>query len=154
MPFRIRGLAPEPFAALHALPDDRLAACRARRMVVDRPHAFPCRISLTDATPGQTVILTHFEHHAVDSPFRASHAIYVRADEQRYDAIDAVPDMLRRRLLSVRGFDVYGMLCDAAVVEGTRLEEAIRRMFSIDAVTYLHLHIAAPGCFAARVERA
>lgn len=154
MSFRIRGLAPEPFAALFTMADEQLAARRARRVVVDRPHAFPCRISLTDAEPGRAVILTHFEHHAVDTPFRASHAIYVHADEQRYDAVDAVPDMLRRRWLSVRGFDSEGMLHDAATVDGRMLEHTVQEMFSVTAVDYLHLHIAAPGCFAARVDRA
>jgi hypothetical protein len=41
----------------------------------------------------------------VASPYRASHAIYVRAGEEQFDAINTVPHLLRRRLLSLRGYD-------------------------------------------------
>jgi hypothetical protein len=39
------------------------------------------------------------------------------------------------------------------VIEGRLLEELIGRFFANDAVTYLHLHFARPGCYAARVDR-
>jgi uncharacterized protein YbaR (Trm112 family) len=154
MSFRIAGLPAAPFAELFALPDEALARRRARRVVADRPHAYPCRVSLTDAEPGQEVILLHYEHHPVDTPFRASHAIYVREGERWYEAVDEVPGMLRRRLLSVRGYDAEGMLRDAEVVEGAALEAVMERMLAQSRIDYLHLHFARPGCYAARVERA
>jgi hypothetical protein len=40
------------------------------------------------------------------------------------------------------------------LVEGTKLESAIERLFAAPNAAYLHLHFAAPGCYAARVERA
>ena len=131
-----------------------MARRRAVRVIAGRPHAYPCRVSLTDAEPGQTLILLNYEHHAVDTPFQSSHAIYVRAGEQRYDEINQVPDMLRRRLLSVRGFDAAGMLVDADVVDGGVLEHGIQQLFAQQAIDYLHLHFAKPGCYAARVDRA
>ena len=154
MSFRITGLSPEPFQPLFALSDADLAARGAVRRIADRRPGFPCRISLTDAEPGQEVILTHFEHHAVASPFRASHAIYVRRGEQRYDAVDQVAEQLRLRLLSVRAFDRAGMLVDANVVDGHELEAVIARLLGDPRADYLHVHYARPGCYAARIDRA
>ena len=153
MSFRIRGLPAEAFTALFALSDAELAQRRAVRVIAERPQAYPCRISLTDAEPGQTLILLNYEHHSVNTPFQSSHAIYVREGERCYDEVDQVPDMLRRRLLSVRGFDAAGMLVDADVVGGLMLEDGIQRLFAQPAIDYLHLHFAKPGCYAARVDR-
>jgi len=134
--------------------DQQLAERAAVRRVAATKPGFPCRISLTDAEVGDEVILIHYEHHAVDSPFRASHAIYVRKGEQQFDAVDRVPPMLRSRLLSVRAFDTDGMLADADVADGTDLETLIERQFANPQTQYLHIHFARPGCYAARVDRA
>jgi hypothetical protein len=40
------------------------------------------------------------------------------------------------------------------LVEGVSLEEAIERQFAELRARYLHVHFAAPGCYAAKVERA
>jgi Protein of unknown function (DUF1203) len=154
MAFRIMGLPTEPFAALFAMTDPELAAHGAVRRIAAAKPGFPCRISLTDAEPGQEVVLVHFEHHAVASPYRASHAVYVRAGEVPYDAIDEIPEQLRLRLLSVRAFDREGMLVAADVVDGNELDAAIAKLFGHDQASYLHVHFARPGCYAARVERA
>jgi len=154
MSFRITGLPAEPFHALFSLSDEALAARNAVRVIADARPGFPCRISLTDAEPGQQVILTHFEHHAVASPFRASHAIYVREGERRFDAIDQVPEQLRLRMLSVRAFDAAGMLTGADLADGAQLEAVIARLFDDGRAAYLHVHYARPGCYAARVDRA
>ena len=127
MHFRIRGLPAEPFADLFNLSDAELAQRFAVRRTVDADHGYPCRISLTDAKVGDEVILVNHEHLDVATPYRSRHAIYVRAGEMRFDAVDMVPDMLRRRLLSLRGFDAEGMMTSADVVEGRELEAAIAR---------------------------
>ncbi|HEX5213002.1 MAG TPA: DUF1203 domain-containing protein, partial [Pseudolabrys sp.] len=80
MNFRITGLPAEPFAQLFSLSDAELAARGAVRRKAVGPH--PCRVSLTDATPGDEVILVNYEHHAVASPYRMRFAIYVRPGEQ------------------------------------------------------------------------
>jgi len=154
MGFRITGLPAEKFAGLFSLSDQELAARGAVRRVADAKPGYPCRVSLTDAEPGQEVILTHFEHHPVDSPFRASHAIYVRKGEETYEAVDQVPEQLRLRLLSVRAFDEKGMLVGADVVDGRELEGVIDRLLEDERADYLHVHYAKPGCYAARIERA
>ena len=152
MTFRIRGLAAENFSHLFGFSDAELAAHGAVRKIADGPR--PCRISLTDAAPGDEVILTNYEHHAVASPYRMRFAIYVRPGEQTFDAVGRVPDQLRRRTLAVRGFDDKGMMTGWELIEGIWLEEAIERQFADASARYLHIHFAAPGCYAARVERA
>ncbi len=94
MTFRVRGLDAAQFAPLFALSDAELAARGAVRKKADSPA--PC-ISLTDAVPGDEVVLVNFEHHAVASPYRMRFAIYVRPGEETFDAIDTVPAQLRRR---------------------------------------------------------
>lgn len=153
MTFRIQGLAPDSFAPLFAMTDAELAAHRAVRRIAS-DGGFPCRISLTDAAIGDEVILVHHAHHAVDSPFRASHAIYVRRGETQYDAVDAVPAQLAKRLLSVRAYDDTAMMIQADVVAGAELAPLIARFFDDPRVAYLHVHFARQGCYAARVERA
>lgn len=153
MRFRITGLPAEPFAPLFALSDAELKRRGAVRRVADR-SGVPCRVSLTDAAPGDEVLLVNYEHLPVDSPYRMRFAIYVRPGEARYDAVDAVPDQLRRRMLAARAFDDTGMMVDNALVEGTALEGAIERLLADPRAAYLHLHYAAAGCYAARVDRA
>ena len=152
MSFRITGLPAEEFSHLFSLDDAELAALGARRRVVQ--HNAPCRVSLTDATPGDEVILTNYEHHAVDSPYRMRFAIWVRQGEETYDEVDAVPEQLRTRSLAARAFDKDGMMVGWEMVEGTALEGAIERLLAKPDAAYLHVHYAAPGCYAARVDRA
>lgn len=151
MNFRIRGLEAEQFSHLFGLSEAELAAQGALRKIADGPC--PCRVSLTDATPGDEVILINYEHHGVASPYRMRFAIYVRHGEKTFDAVDAVPDQLRRRTLAVRGFDDKAMMTGWELIEGIWLEEAIERRFADPRTQYLHIHFAAPGCFAAKVER-
>jgi hypothetical protein len=154
MSFRISGLPAAPFADLFALSDAELAARHAVRRIAESKPGFPCRVSLTDAEVGAEVLLINYEHLPVDSPYRASHAIYIRAGEQTCDMMDTVPAMLRSRLLSLRGYDATGMMTAADVVQGTELEAGIEKLFGDTRAEYLHVHFARPGCYAARVDRA
>lgn len=155
MGFRIRGLQSSPFQFLYGLPDAELAAQGVLRRVVEVENAYPDRIGLADATLGETVLLLNYVHQPAATPFRAAHAIYVREyATARYDRVDEVPEMLRRRLLSLRAYDAAGMLQDADVVEGREIEHCIARLFSQQNTDYLHAHFAKPGCYAALIERA
>jgi hypothetical protein len=154
MSFVISALPAEPFAHLFELTDAALATYRARRIVVDAQPGVPCRVSLRDVAVGETVVLVHYEHLAVDSPFRASHAIYVSRTDRARPAPREVPDVLRRRLLSIRAFDTAGMLVEADVCEGVALEPVVGRMLARTNAEYLHVHFAKPGCYAARIDRA
>jgi hypothetical protein len=153
MSFRITGLPEAEFADLFALSDDALRARRAVRQIVDARLSFPCRISLTDAELGEEVILVNYEHQRADTPYRASHAIYIRDGEVTYDAVDQVPDQLRRRMLSLRAFDAQGMIVGAELVDGRALEDAVATLLADERAAYLHAHFAKYGCYAARIER-
>jgi hypothetical protein len=152
MSFRIQGLPAETFTHLFTMSDEQLAAHGAVRRVAD--NGSPCRVSLTDATPGEEVILVNYEHHAVDSPYRMRFAIFVRAGEATFDQIDTVPEQLRGRMLAVRAFDNHGMMIGFELSKGAVVEEAIERLLDDKRAAYLHVHYAAPGCYAAKVVRA
>lgn len=155
MSFRIRGLSADSFADLFALSDAELAARGAVRRIADaRVPGYPCRVSLTDAKPGDEMILLNYEHHAVASPYRMRFAIFVREDEETFDAVDVVPEQLRLRMLALRAFDADGMMVGCTLAEGADLERAVARLFGDPHAAYLHVHFAAPGCYAAKVERA
>ena len=155
MSFRITGLPAERFAHLFALSDQELAAQGAVRRIADgRMPGYPCRVSLTDSRAGDDLILVNYEHHGVDSPYRMRFAIYVREGDTRYDAIDQVPEQLRTRTLAVRAFNIDAMMTGCELVDGREVEAAIERLFANPKAAYLHVHFAAPGCYAAQVERA
>jgi hypothetical protein len=80
-------------------------------------------------------------------------AVYVRKGETQFDAIDEVPAQLRSRTLAVRAFDETAMMVGWELMEGRNLEAAIERLFGEPRAAYLHAHFAAPGCYAARVDR-
>jgi hypothetical protein len=155
MSFRITGLPAERFAHLFALSDAELSVHGAVRRIADaRTPGYPCRVSLTDSAPGDELLLVNYEHHAVDSPYRMRFAIFVRKGEETYDEIDRVPEQLRLRTLAVRAFDHAAMMLAFELVDGRDLEQAIERLLALPQAAYLHIHFAAPGCYAARVERA
>jgi hypothetical protein len=155
MSFRIVGLPAETFRPLFALSDAELAARGAvRRIADDRQPGYPCRVSLTDSRAGDHLILVNYEHHAVNSPYRMRFAIYVREGEETFEAVDEVPEQLRRRSLAARAFDADGMMVAWELVEGRDLETVIERLFANPRADYIHAHYAAAGCYAARIERA
>ncbi len=152
--FRLIALPSEQFAALFKRSESELEAMGARRMIVDEKPGYPCRVSLADAEIGETVLLLPFTHHDVSSPYRASGPIFVREGVPTASPrADEIPPMFRHRLLSIRGYDASAMMLSAEVVNGSELEESIRRAFENDAVRYLHVHNARPGCYNCRVER-
>ena len=154
MSFQIHALPESPFVDLFSIPDSELAKRSARRMVVDANPGFPCRVSLADAEVGETVILVNFEHQPNDTPYRSTHAIFVREGvEQVVMEPGEVPEVLRIRLLSVRAFDKAHQMIDADVVDGQELKGTIERLFENPNIAYVHLHNARPGCFSASVTR-
>lgn len=148
------GLPAAPFAPLFDLDDVQLHAHGARRVHADQTPGFPCRVSLEDAQPGEELLLLHYRHQPADTPYRAAGPIYVRRHAQtaRLSA-DQVPDAIRRRLISLRGYDADGMMLAADVHPGDTVAAAIVQAFADPRVRYLHLHNARQGCFACRVER-
>ena len=154
MAFRITGLSPEPFRALFDLPGEALQRIGALRVIADDPR-MPCRVSMAHAEPGEELLLLNYEHQPAHTPYRASHAIYVRRlAETAFDAVDSVPDVLTSQLIAVRAFDAQHMMIDAEVGEGGEVAALFESFLANPKVSYLQAHYARRGCYAARVERA
>lgn len=154
MSFQISPLNAGEFDYLHTLSAGQLAEQNIVVRVADSNEGYPCRVSLQDANIGDELFLFNYEHLPVDSPYRSTHAIYVKknavtANPQQNE----VPSSLRTRLIAVRGFDRDGIMLEADVCEGSDLESGIHAAFRNPAVDYIHLHYAKAGCFAARVNR-
>ena len=154
MTFRITGLSATPFRHLYGMHDDALVAHGAMRYIANESPGFPDRIELRDAKVGESLLLVNFEHQSAQTPYRSNHAIFViEGAEATYDRIGEIPDVLSRRLLSLRGFSEDGMLLHADVVEGKNLGVAISDFFNREDVSYIHAHNARQGCYAARIDR-
>ena len=153
--FQFVALPIEHFTHLFSMNDAELASLGARRMTVEAQPGFPCRVSLMDAPVSERVILTHFQHHEANSPYQSSGPIFVREMAQTAKPeVNEIPAMFGHRLLSVRAYNEAAMMKRARVVEGRALEETIRDLFNGEAISYLHIHNAAPGCFNCTVQRA
>jgi len=155
MTYRIEALPLEPFARFFAMTDDQLAEAGGRRMIAETPNSAPCRVSLIDAAPGEALILVPYEHLPdAGSPYRQSGPVFVReAARPSAPFVDAVPDPLSRRLLSVRAFDTASMMLDADVVEGVDLDARLRDWLADPAVDQVQIHTARRGCYMARAVR-
>lgn len=150
MTFQIHPLDPAPFAPLFALGDAELAAKHARRVTATSNPGFPCRVSLADAAVGETLILVNHQHLPGDTPFRASHAVFIREGAQpAQPAPGELPEALRRRLLSLRAFDAQSMMIDADVAEGEAAGARLAAWFARPDTAFVHLHTARQGCFLA-----
>jgi hypothetical protein len=156
MTFRIQALPLVPFQPLLVLDDAALEAMGARRMTADAPNSAPCRVSLVDAEPGERLLLLNHVHlDAPSSPYRAGGPIFVREGAAvATPAAGEVPDMLARRLLSVRAYDADWMMTDAEVVDGRDLPVVLERWFEYPSTVVVQLHTARRGCFMAEARRA
>ncbi len=155
MNFVIRGLSADPYRHLYGMSDAELAANGAKRYVCDAKPGFPDRIEMRDAEPGENLILVNHVSMEKKTPYRATHAIFVREGaEQTYEMENCVPDVMFCRMLSLRAFDNSGMMVDAKVVAGEEIQKTICEILCNNEVVHIDAHNAARGCFAGRVSRA
>ncbi|MCB2114365.1 MAG: DUF1203 domain-containing protein [Parvularculaceae bacterium] len=156
MTFAITGLAREEFAALFTLSDDALAARGVIRKKADKSPGYPCRITLEDARPGETVLLLNYESHKANTPYRSAYAIFVREGAERAaHFIDELPPVLCARPIALRVFDRQGMLIGADLGRsGDETKAKIIAAFADPHAAYIHAHNAMHGCFAAAIVRA
>jgi len=149
MTYRISGLDPAAFADT-----DTLLAAGAIRVRAESKPGFPCRVTLEDAEPGESLLLLNHVSHDVATPFRSAYAIYVRENAaEAPEYVDSTPAFLDHRMLGFRGFDADGILRRASVAGPGDADQAIRGLFAYDEVAYIHIHNAGAGCFMARAER-
>jgi hypothetical protein len=154
MTYRISGLDPANFKTLRGADEVTLAAHNAVRVIADSKPGFPCRVSLEDAEPGESLILLHHVSHDVATPFRSAYAIYVRETaDHAASFIDELPPVFANRPMAFRAFDAEGMLRNASLAAPGEADAAIQNLFEAPEIAYIDAHNAAHGCFAARVER-
>lgn len=154
MNFKIKALDQEEFSNLFTLNKEELEKIGAIKMTVDEFPGYPCRVSLKDAAIGEEVILLPYVHHKTKSPYQASGPIFVRkiANTASLET-NEIPKMFNHRLLSLRGFDVNGIMKNATVTQGTNLKEEIINIFELEEINYIHIHNAKPGCYNCVVEK-
>ncbi len=154
MTYVVKGLPAEDFSALIGLPDEALAERGAKRVIASSKPGFPCRVTLEDADPGETVLLVNHASNDVASPYRFAFAIYVREKAQRAaEFVGELPPVFFGRTISLKRFNEEGALVGASLATGPAIDAEIRAAFDDDAVASLHAHNAAPGCFAAEIRR-
>jgi hypothetical protein len=154
MTFRLTGIEQSQYAPLFGLETEALAALGVERHLVSTLHASPCRITLDDAAPGETVLLLNHPHQTANSPYAQSGPIFLReAAEVRFDRIDEIAPALARRVISLRGFDDAGAMVEGELTDGADLAALIERFWANPRVAYAHAHYARRGCFAALVSR-
>jgi len=155
MSFRIQGLPRGSFLHLFGQEPDVLRRSGAERLIADSSPGYPDRITLDDVPTGEPVLLLNHVHQPAATPFRASHAIFLRERAtETFDRIDEIPPALARRLIALRAFDGDHRMIDADIAPGEGLPDLIERLFASPAARYLHAHYAKWGCYAARIDRA
>lgn len=154
MEFVVTGLSPEPYRHLYGLSESELAAHGVRRYVADATSGFPDRIEMRDANPGEPVLLLNHVSMEQDTPYKASHAIFIREGAERaYRGENEIPEVMFSRILSLRAFDAEGMMIDASLAKGEDIKAAIERFFENPKVAHIHAHNAVRGCYSGRIDR-
>ena len=154
MTFRVKGLAPDNFIDIYDKTDAELSLLGVTRHRVDAFPGYPDRVTMQDMAIGETALLLNYEHLAVNSPYRSRHAIFVKEGAlTAHDFVGIVPDVLKRRVISLRAIDENGYIIDAELAEGQKIEHTIIKLFANPETDYIHAHYATRGCFAGLIER-
>jgi hypothetical protein len=154
MNFKLISLEANEFAYIFELDNLELEKIGAIKMTVHKFPGFPCRVSLQDAKIGEEVVLLPYQHHKTNSPYQANGPVFVRKSAKTATLIiNEIPEMFNHRLLSLRGFDINGLMKDATVTEGQNLREQIIQIFENKDINYIHIHNAKPGCYNCLVIR-
>jgi len=154
MNFAIKGISAEPFKHLYGKTDKELEQHSAIRYVCNAENSFPDRIEMRDAEIGETLLLVNYISMDKETPYRASHAIFVREGaQQSYATQNEIPNMMYQRLLSLRAFDNAGMIVDADLASQEEIKSAIEKLLTNPDVEHIDAHFAERGCFAGRITR-
>lgn len=153
MEFIIRGLPAENYDHLFGMSDAELEANGAKRYLCDAKPGFPDRIEMRDAEIGQTLLLINHTSMDKNTPYKASHAIFVREGaKSTYEARNEIPAVMCDRLMSLRAFDHAGMMADAKVATGAEIKAFVVNALKDDSIAHIDAHTATRGCFIGRIE--
>jgi len=152
--FNIKALDHNLFSKYFSMSGAELEKCGMYLFVADKHPCYPCRVSLQDAEVGEKVLAIPYEHHPVQSPYKSTGPIFIRKEAKTATpGINEIPKMLRHRLLSIRGYSSETLMVEAETIPGEELEIVLVKQFQNDAVQYIHIHNAGPGCFNCEVNR-
>jgi hypothetical protein len=124
---------------------------------LDLDRTYPCRHCLREASAKTGMLLLSYQAPKPKSVYGHPTAIFMCAGEcERFEQPDAIPDIVRNRLVSFRAFGSDGMMIYLAnaIVEGDGHAAAVRRIFALEDVAYINVHTARPGCLLCHIERA
>lgn len=139
---------------LFNLNEEDLASKGVVKMIVDKKPGYPCRVTLEDVEIGEEVILFSFEYHKTDSPYKAIGPIFIRKNAKKANLnINEIPEMLFKRLQSLRVYNKNGIMIEAKTLEGKEIRKEIESIFSNDLANYIQIHNANPGCYNCQVNR-
>ncbi|MCG7584919.1 DUF1203 domain-containing protein [Photobacterium sp. OFAV2-7] len=153
--FIVKPIEKKVFAELFNKSEEQLSEVNAIWLTADSKPGYPCRVSLKEAEVGERVLLIPYKYHDVQSPYQASGPIFIRENAEEAELeVNEIPEILEKRLLSVRAYNIKNLMIHAQTVQGAELEHVIHNQFLNSAVTYLQIHNANPGCFNCTVHRA
>lgn len=154
MAFVVTGLSAKPFRHLYGLSDQELSDNGVKRYIADEAPGFPDRIEMRDVEIGESLLLLNHVSQPQNSPYRASHAIFVlEGAKETYSGIDKIPAVMLSRLMSLRAFDSEGMMVDADLAIGEEIKQTVVRFFENNQICYIHAHNALRGCYSGRIDR-
>jgi hypothetical protein len=134
---------------------DRLRALGGPTYVADSNPGYPCRQCLRDADIGESLLLASYDPFDRDSPYRAASPIFLHVAPCGTAVHgSSLPSQLTLRELSVRSFDENALMIDAAIIDGSSLDETINQFFIAADSEFIHVHNASRGCWAVTVQRA
>jgi len=122
----------------------------------DLDRSYPCRHCLCEASGKTGMLLLSYRTPKPKSIYGHPTAIFLCASDcERFDQPDAIPEIVRNRLVSFRSFSGDGMMIynAHAIVEGDGHDAAVRRIFARDDVAYINAHTARAGCMLCHIER-
>ena len=152
--FKVQGISKSIFEHYWSMDEEQLEENNAYIISADANPGYPCRVSLEDAEVGERILAVHFTHHDVNSPYRASGPIFIRENAKQTNLeAGVIPNVLKTRLLSLRGYNSDGLMLAAQTSQGETLVSDIQSIFSDKNIEYIHIHNANPGCFACSVIR-
>jgi hypothetical protein len=116
----------------------------------------PCRHCMAYARDGETVLLGSYHLPRPRGVYWTPSPIFLHSEScPRYDRVNDIPEIVRGTLISVRAYDADDMcLYDLGqVMDGTEVDQPLRRALGDSRTAFVNIHTAKPGCLLCRVER-
>lgn len=126
------------------------------RVFANAAGGLPCRHCLGEAAVGEEVLLGSYDLPRPLGLYWTPSPIFVHtAACRRYDLVDHVPDIVAKRLVSLRAYGADDMVIyDLGVVtEGHDAQVPLERILADERCAYVNIHTAKPGCMLCRVVR-